>query len=407
MPERNVFSWTSMMGMYNVLGYYEEIVNLFYLLIDEGVWPDHFVFPKVYKACSELKDHRVGKDVYDYMISIKFEGNACVKRPVLDMFIKCGRMEMARDFKKAFKCVKDGVLPDQETWNSIVTGFSNLSLLKHGKEIHPHRIKKDDLESDLLVNNSLMDFYAKCRYLKVAHCKFSKIKQKHLVSWNAMLAGYALGGFTQYGDGETALEFFSRMIQTDMQPNTISLSGVLAACAQVKGFKLGKEIHGYVLRHHIQLSTDEGWWYFEMMKKEYNMEPAMEQYCCMVDLLARAGQFDETLDFMKKMPFEPSSAVLEIFIGHKSRIACCEKLRKMKRSPACGHSEKLALAFGLISTSPGSPLRVIKNLRMCGDCHSATKYVSKAEKREREIIMIDHYRFHHFVDGVCSRGDHW
>ena len=79
----------------------------------------------------------------------------------------------------------------------------------------------------------------------------------------------------------------------------------------------------------------------------------------------------------------------------------------MKRSPACGHSEKLALAFGLISTSPGSPLRVIKNLRMCGDCHSATKYVSKAEKREREIIMIDHYRFHHFVDGVCSCGDYW
>lgn len=70
-------------------------------------------------------------------------------------------------------------------------------MLKHGKEIHPHHLKKDNLESDLLVNNSLMDFYAKCRYLKVAHCKFSKIKQKHLVSWNAMLAGYALGGFCE------------------------------------------------------------------------------------------------------------------------------------------------------------------------------------------------------------------
>lgn len=63
-------------------------------------------------------------------------------------------------------------------------------MLKHGKEIHPHCLKKDDLESDLLVNNS-------CRYLKVAHCKFSKIKQKDLVSWNAMLAGYALGGFRE------------------------------------------------------------------------------------------------------------------------------------------------------------------------------------------------------------------
>lgn len=74
-----------------------------------------------------------------------------------------------------------------------------------------------------------------------------------IVMWNGQITG-----FTQYGDGETALEFFSRMIQTDMQPNTISLSGVLAACAQVKGFKLGKEIHGCVLRHHIQLSTGVG-----------------------------------------------------------------------------------------------------------------------------------------------------
>lgn len=114
MPDRNVFSWTSMMGMYNVLGYYEEIVNLFYLMIDEGVRPDHFVCPKVYKACSELKDYRVGKDVYDYMISIKFEGNACVKRPLLDMFFKCRRMEMTSglfeemEFKGCFHVEHDG-----------------------------------------------------------------------------------------------------------------------------------------------------------------------------------------------------------------------------------------------------------------------------------------------------------
>ncbi|KAJ4724468.1 Pentatricopeptide repeat [Melia azedarach] len=822
-PRRNVFSWTAMMGMYNVLGYYDEIINLFYLMIDEGVRPDHFVFPKVFKACAELKNYPVGKDVYDYMISIEFEGNACVKRSLLDMFIKCGRIEMTRqlfeeielkdifmwnmmvsgyaskgDFKKALKCVKDmkveGVLPDQVTWNSIITGYAqngqlreaskyflemsdsidfkpnlvswtaiiagheqngysskalklfkqmlnqgvqpnsmtiasvisactNLSLLKHGKEIHGYSIKEDKFDSDLLISNSLIDFYAKCQCVKAACHEFGKIKQfKDLVSWNTVLAGYALRGcreeaikllnemellgvepdvitwnglitgFTQNGEGETALEFFYRMSQTDVDPNTTSISGVLAACGQVQHLKLGKEIHGYVLRHHIQLSTgvgsalismyaacvslkaslsvfhelltrdvviwnsiiaacvqngqvvyaldllrdmilanvkpdtvtiisvlpacsklaalrqgkeihqfiirhglatgsfiwnalidmygrcgsiqksrkvfdlvphkdlvswnvmisvygmhgfgmdavnlfrrlrafglkpnhvtftnllsacshsgliDEGWQYFEMMKKEYIMEPAIEQYCCMVDLMARAGQFDETLDFMKKMPFEPNSAVWGSLLGacrihcnadlaeyaaehlfelepqssgnyillaniyaaagrwedaakirclmkergvakppgcswievkrkvhsfivgdpHPSMDKILEKLKRLyseikkigyipdtnyvlqdieedeKEFSLCGHSEKLALAFGLISTLPGKPLRVIKNLRMCGDCHSATKYISKVEKRE--IIMRDNYRFHHFVDGVCSCGDYW
>ncbi|XP_031268835.1 pentatricopeptide repeat-containing protein At4g21065-like [Pistacia vera] len=823
MPERNVFSWTSMMGMYNVLGCYEEIVNLFYLMISEGVRPDHFVFPKVFKACSELKDFRVGKDVYDYMISIEFEGNACVKRALLDMFIKCGRMEIATelfeeieykdvvmwnmmvsgyasrgDFDKALTCVKDmkldGVLPDQVTWNSIITGYAqsgrlkeaskwfsqmndskdfkpnlvswtaliagheqngyssqalhlfkqmlnqgvkpnsrtiasvisactNLSMLQHGKEIHGYCIKKDGLRSDLMVGNSLVDFYAKCQCLDAARLEFDKIKQKDLVSWNTMLAGYAvkgsyedaikllnemeiqgvepdtvtwnglITGFTQNGQGETALEFFYRMNQADMDLNITSISGALAACTQVKDLKLGKEIHGYVIRHCIQLSTgvgsalismyaacsclknsfsifsqlstrdiviwnsilaafvqsgqvidalnllrhmifsnvkpdtvtivsvlpacsklaalrqgkeihqfiirhglsvgsfvwnalidmygrcgaiqksrkvfdlvprkdlvswnvmisvygmhgfgmdavnlfrrlramglkpnhvtftnllsacshsgllDEGWKYFEMMKKEYNMEPAMEQYCCMVDLMARAGQLDETLDFIKKMPFQPNSAVWGSLLGacrihcnpdlaeyaagyllelepqisgnyillanvyaaagrweDAAKVRCLMKERGVTKSPGCswievkaivhsfivgdtshrlmdeilnkleslyfeikkigyvpdtnyvlqnveeaekefslcGHSEKLALAFGLISTEAESPLRIIKNLRMCGDCHSATKYISKVEKRE--IIMRDNYSFHHFVNGACSCGDYW
>ncbi|KAF9592727.1 hypothetical protein IFM89_017297 [Coptis chinensis] len=69
-----------------------------------------------------------------------------------------------------------------------------------------------------------------------------------------------------------------------------------------------------------------------------------------------------------------------------------------KEESLCGHSEKLAIAFGLISTPNGTPLRIIKNLRVCGDCHEATKFISKLT--DREIIMRDCYRFHHFVEGV-------
>ena len=69
------------------------------------------------------------------------------------------------------------------------------------------------------------------------------------------------------------------------------------------------------------------------------------------------------------------------------------------------HSEKLALAFALISTSPKTTIRIVKNLRVCGDCHSMMKYVSRMN--EREIILRDIKRFHHFKDGICSCGDYW
>ncbi|KAJ4977574.1 hypothetical protein NE237_008354 [Protea cynaroides] len=823
MPERNVFSWTAIIGLYCRLSYYEETIRLFYLMVDDGVRPDHFVFPKVFKACSELKDYRVGKDVYDYMLSIGFEGNPFVKRSLLDMFIKCGKMDFARrlfkdielkdvvmwnimvsgyatkgDFRQALKCIKDmeieGVKPNQVTWNSIIAAYSqnglfeeasdwffklqssdnftpnvvswtalisgnvqngcssralqifkqmviegvepnsitiasvvsactNLSLSQHGKEIHAYCIKTEGLDLDVLVSNSLVDFYAKCRDLEVARKNFNRIEQKDLVSWNAMLAGYALKGcreeaielikemesqgiepdivtwnglitgYTQFGDGKTALEFFCKMYATGINPNITTISGALAACAQVKDLRLGKEIHSFVIRNQFEMSTgvgsalismysgcqhlelacsvfnelttrdvviwnaiitacsqsgqgisslnmlrdmqlhnvepnmvtmvsalpacarlaalqqgkeihqfiirheldvcsfiwnslidmygrcgsikaarrvfdmmpqrdlvswnvmiagygmhgfgmdavnlfrhlratglkpnhytftnllsacshsgliDEGWGYFEMMKSEYSLEPAVGQYACMVDLLARAGQFVETMAFIKEMPLEPNSAVWGSLLGacrihlnpelaeyaagyllelepqnsgnyillaniysaagrwgDATRIRCLMKERGVTKPPGCswiavkhrvhnfivgdtshplmdaiaakmeslyaeikeigyvpdtkfvlqnveedekeyslcGHSEKLAIAFGLISTPPGNPLRIIKNLRVCGDCHSATKFISKVTGRE--IIMRDCYRFHHFINGVCTCGDYW
>jgi hypothetical protein len=77
-----------------------------------------------------------------------------------------------------------------------------------------------------------------------------------------------------------------------------------------------------------------------------------------------------------------------------------------KEAVLAQHSERLAIAFGLIATPKGSPLLIIKNLRVCGDCHLVIKLIAKIE--EREIVVRDSNRFHHFSsDGVCSCGDFW
>jgi len=71
----------------------------------------------------------------------------------------------------------------------------------------------------------------------------------------------------------------------------------------------------------------------------------------------------------------------------------------------CQHSEKLAIAFGLLKTPPGTVIRVVKNLRVCHDCHTATKFISKIVARD--IVVRDANRFHHFKHGECSCGDYW
>jgi hypothetical protein len=78
---------------------------------------------------------------------------------------------------------------------------------------------------------------------------------------------------------------------------------------------------------------------------------------------------------------------------------------EQKEHVLSNHSEKLAIAFGLISTPPTTTIRIIKNLRVCGDCHTAIKFISKIV--EREIVVRDANRFHHFKDGLCSCGDYW
>ncbi|PON75717.1 Pentatricopeptide repeat [Parasponia andersonii] len=187
MSERNVLSWTSMMDMYYGLGDYKEAVTLYYVMIDEGIRPDHFVFPKVFKACSELKDYRAGKDVYDYiydyMSCIGFEGNASVKRSFLQTFANCGRTDIARP-----------VTPDQVTWNSVIAGY-----VQNGQLIETFKYLKELSDAEDYIPN--------------------------VVSWTALITGYEKNGYSS-----EALHLLRSMLIKRVRPNSITISSVISAC---------------------------------------------------------------------------------------------------------------------------------------------------------------------------------
>ncbi|KAJ6857835.1 hypothetical protein NC651_039308 [Populus alba x Populus x berolinensis] len=170
------------------------------------------------------------------------------------------------------------------------------------------------------------------------------------------------------------------------------------------------------------------------MQKDFGVVPSVEHYMCLVDLLGRAGQFELALKTIRVMPVKLQAQVWAPFLSACTKHCNLElgelaarKLlhmnpgshgyvpetdtvihdleREEKEEALKVHSERLAIAFGLISTEAGSTLRIMKNHRTCVDCHSALKFISKITSRH--LIVRDGSRFHHFESGTCTCKDFW
>ncbi|CAL5077429.1 unnamed protein product [Urochloa decumbens] len=396
------------------------------------------------------------------------------------------------------RMLRSGVEPDEVSVVLALSAVAQLGMAESGKWLHSF-IKNSNnnprVRLNARVGTALIDMYCKCGCLEDAVAVFEGLisddgKDTDIVAWNAMINGYAM-----HGQSRKALELFSQLQQARLWPTDITFIGVLNACS------------------HSGL-VDEGRKLFESMEKEYGMEPKIEHYGCMVDLLGRAGLVAEAFDLvqsMEKKRMKPDAVMCVSLLAacrlHKNmelgqriadylvanglansgtyvllsniyaaagnwrevgRVRSMMKASGIQKEPGCSavevgrrvfefvagdtshprtdeiyakleevmgvlvrehghvprtelvlhdldeaakekvlavHSEKLAVTFGLISTPPGTAIKIVKNLRACADCHAVMKLVSKVTGRR--IVFRDSNRFHHFVDGDCSCGDYW
>lgn len=181
------------------------------------------------------------------------------------------------------------IRPNQSTFSSVLLGCSNLSSLDFGKQVHQF-IQKFPLYLNTTCGNSLLSMYCKCGDVEDAYRLFCEMQFRDVVTWNAMISGYA-----QHGHGEKAIEMFNEMIKEGMRPDSITFVGVLLACNHAGLVELG--IH-----------------YFHSMKN-YKVETRPDHYTCMVDLLGRAGLLAEAIDLIHKMPFQRHSPVFATLLG--------------------------------------------------------------------------------------------
>ncbi|KAI9078902.1 hypothetical protein K1719_039172 [Acacia pycnantha] len=475
MPEKNSVSWSAMVSGYVACGYLDSALEIFNSATIKSVvaWTAMITG---YMKCGRVQS---AERLFQEM-PLK---NLVTWNAMIAGYVENNQAEDG--LKLLRKMLKAGFKANASSLSSVLLGCSTLSALQFGKQVHQF-ICKSPLVSDTTVGTSLVSMYSKCGDLNDAWKLFVQMPRRDIVTWNAMISGYA-----QHGAGEKALHLFDDMKRDGIKPDWITFIAVLLAC------------------NHAGL-VDLGVQYFESMAKDFGVEAKLDHYTCMVDLLGRAGRLSEAVCLINNMPFKPHSAIFGTLLGacrihknihiaefaakklladdpanaagyvqlaniyaaqnkwdHVARIrrsmkennvvktpgyswlevnnavhefrssdrlhpelaSIHKKLKELERKMKLAgyvpdlefalhdvgeeqkeqlllcHSEKLAIAFGLLKVPPGFPIRVFKNLRVCGDCHSAVKYISVIEGRE--IIVRDTTRFHHFKDGFCSCSDYW
>lgn len=512
--DKNVVSWTVIMTGYIDFGKFKEAIELFRRSLEMGLRLDSFGIVRVLLACSRVGDVAFGEWIHGYVVEVGMGRDAFVNTGLIDMYTKCGNVVRARE-------VFDGMVEkDVVCWSAMIQGYVANGMPKEALDVfymmQRENVKPDcysmvgvlsacarlgafevgewasrlmdmnEFLSNAVLGTALIDMYAKCGRMVSVWEIFKQMTVKDTVIWNAVVSGLAM-----HGHVKSAFCCFGQVEKLGIKPDGNTFIGLLCACT------------------HAGL-VDDGRKYFHSMTQLYSLEPAIEHYGCMVDLLGRAGLLNEAHSLIESMPMKANAVIwgallsgcrlhrdtnlaehalkqlielepwnpgnyvlLSNIYASNNKWDDSEKIRssmnerRMQKIPAYSwieidgvvheflvgdtyhsisekiyaklselnkelreagyipkteyvlfdieeeekehfvgcHSEKIALAFGLLSTKPSDVIRIIKNLRICGDCHTFFKLVSKTT--EREIILRDNNRFHCFLKGSCSCGDYW
>lgn len=317
---RDVVLCSAMIGGYAQTGKVELVIEIFLQMLEEfEILPNEFTFANLIAACADGGGCRCGACFHALALKTGHAYIVHVEGALIYMYAKTGNL---KDACKVFESMEE---KDDISCSSILAGFScnghdqealgfysalhrlsvkpdpfalasaTISCAKladqlQGKQIHVQIIKHGH-ESDNCVASALIDMYAKGGSIEHAHRVFDKLLRRDRIAWTSMIDGYA-----QHGEGRKALELFESMIEDGAHPNEVTFVSLLYACS------------------HAGL-VEEGLRYFHLMKSNYGIEPVLHHYACVVDLLGRAGRLEAALQFIKRMPLEPSPLIWRAFLG--------------------------------------------------------------------------------------------
>ncbi|XP_057870782.1 pentatricopeptide repeat-containing protein At4g02750-like isoform X2 [Cryptomeria japonica] len=413
MHQRDVVSWNAMIAGYAQNGFFENALETFKQMQLAGVKPNCTTFASILPACAKMGALELGTDIHQSIIESGFSSDCVLASALVQMYAKCGSIDRARQlFDK---------MPQRNVvaWTVMIAGYAQNGLVERALET----FNEMQLAGVKPTSITFVCILFACSHAGLVNegCKyFDGMNDSYCVipTMDNYVCMVDLLGRAGYLD-----ETLNFIIKMPIKPPAVVWATLLGACRSHKNIGLG------VFTTTLLFELDPKY---------------TAPYVLMSNTYAEVGRWDEVLKArrlmkdrgIKKLPgcswIEVHKIVNVFCAGDRSHpqtweiYAKLEKLSwEMKEAGyipnssnvlndveeedtelfVCHHSEMLAIAFGLLNTSPKTTIRIVKNLRVCVNCHTATKFISKIVARE--IIVRDGNRFHYFKQGQCSCGDYW
>lgn len=410
---RDSISYNSLVAGYVQNGRYNEALKLFRQMVTAKVRPGPVAFSGVLPACAHLSTLHLGKQLHGYVLRGGYSDNIFIDSALVDMYSKCGSIKAAR---KIFDRMN---VHDEVSWTAIIMGHA----------LHGHGHEAVSLFKEMKQRGVKPNHVAFVAVLTA--CSHVGLVDEAWGYFNSMTEVYGLTHELEHyaavadllgraGKLEEAYEFISNM---RVEPTGSVWSTLLSSCSVHKNLELAEKVAEKIFAVDSEnmgacvlmcnMYASNGRWK-EMAKLRLRMKKLgmrKKPACSWIEFKDKTHGFvsgDRSHSSMERIN-EFLEAVMEQmeregYVADTSGVLH-DVDEEHKRELLFGHSERLAVAFGIINTEPGTTIRVTKNIRICRDCHVAIKFISKIT--EREIIVRDNSRFHHFNRGSCSCGDYW
>ncbi|KAK4398033.1 Pentatricopeptide repeat-containing protein [Sesamum angolense] len=412
MKVQDVILWNAMISGFAKNGHANEALELFTEMISKSIQPDAVTIQSSALASAQLGSLDQARWVDNYVKNSKLGGDVIVSTALIDMYVKCGSVELARDvFNRTvdkdvvvwtamimgyglhgwgreainlFNEMKDAeVHPNDVTFLALITACSHCGLVEEGWEFFIS-MKDYGIEPCQKHYAGVVDLLGRAGYLEKAYNFIMTMPVEPGISvWGALLSACKIHRRVTLGEYAAEKLFSLDPLNTG---HYVLLSNLYASARMWDGVAKVR-----VLMKSKGLNKDSGYSMIEIDGKLQAFRIGDKSH-------PRSDEIYKKLEWLEMR-------LLESGFVPDTESALHDLDKEDKEVTLCNHSERLAIAYGLISTCPGTTLRITKNLRACVNCHLATKLISKFVSRE--IVVRDANRFHHFKDGTCSCGDYW
>ncbi|XP_020108044.1 pentatricopeptide repeat-containing protein At5g66520-like [Ananas comosus] len=403
---RDAFSWSSMISAYARAKRPGEALELFAAMRSAGVAPDAVAMVAALSACGDAGALRAGSEIHELIERNGVEVDLRLGTALVDMYAKCGDIDRALGVFRALTA------KDVLAWSSMILGLANHGLGKLALEFFSEMVS-GGVEPNGITFVGVLSACVHAGLVREGRDCFDSMESVYGVSPAVEHYGCMVDLLGRAGRIEEARELVRGM---PFAPDAVVWRALLGACRIHRNVETAEEAIAnlvklepradghYVLLSNIYAQADKWDGVAEMRRtiKRNNIRrvpgsSAIEVGKAIHRFVAgdRSHPLGEMIERLKEAGYRPmTSLVLREGIDERSK----ERL-------LAEHSEKLAIAFGLLATPSESTVRITKNLRVCEDCHSAIKLVSLVY--DRKLIVRDRNRFHHFSEGECSCGDYW